>query len=257
MMDEKKFYDRVGKDIGWNFSVLASRTIVEGKTWVFLEVVKEFLDENVVLLDIGTGGGEKILQLAKSCKKIVGIDNSPEMINKANENLVESNKPNVEFRVAESDNLPFEDNSFDIVTSRHAPFDSKEVGRVLKEKGIFLTQQVGEDDKKNLKEVFGRGQCSGRRSGDLIRRYVRDLEDAGFEIIRNDRYDASEYYKDIRDIIFLLEHTPTIPGFDRNKDKDALERLEREFMTDKGIKTNSERFLLVARKLGLVKKQSP
>lgn len=249
MKEEKKFYNKVGKDIGWDFSVLASRTVVEGKTWDFLRVVNGYLHKDTVLLDIGTGGGEKILQLAECCKRIVGIDNSSEMINKAKENLAESNKSNVEFMVAESDCLPFEDHSFDIVTSRHAPFDSKEIGRVLKENGLFITQQVGEDDKRNIKEVFGRGQGSGRKSGDLMRRYAQELGDAGFEIVRKDRYDASEYYKDIRDILFLLEHTPTIPGFDSNKDGHALERLEREFKTDKGIKTNSERFLLIARKL--------
>lgn len=39
--------------------------------------------------------------------------------------------------------LPFEDNTFDIIINRHESFDINEVMRILKTNGIFITQQVG------------------------------------------------------------------------------------------------------------------
>jgi len=249
MQQEKNFYDEVGKNIGWDFSIIESRKIIKGKKWDFLRVVKQFLNKDKILLYIGTGGGEKILQISYFCKKIVGIDNSLEMVNKSNENLVKSGRKNIEFRVADSKKLPFNDNFFDIVTARHAPFSSKEVTRVLKKGGLFISQQVGESDKKNIKKLFGRGQSFGKKSGNLIRRYIQELKDVGFKIIRKNHYDAIEYYKDIKDITFLLEHTPIIPKFNHHKDQKILKKLEKKYKTNKGIKTNSERFLIVPQKL--------
>ena len=50
------------------------------------------------------------------------------------------------------------------------------------------------------------------------------------------------------DVIFLLANTPIIPDFDFKKEQDKLEKIERKFKTDKGIRTNSERFLIVGRR---------
>ena len=41
------------------------------------------------------------------------------------------------------DRLPFENNFFDVVITRHESFDLSEVNRVLKQGGRFITQQVG------------------------------------------------------------------------------------------------------------------
>ena len=67
-MDYKKFYERVGAVIGWDFKEIDKRKIVVGKKWDFLEIVKNYVDKKVILLDIGTGGGEKLLQVSKFVK---------------------------------------------------------------------------------------------------------------------------------------------------------------------------------------------
>ena len=51
-------------------------------------------------------------------------------------------------------NLPFDDDSFDIVINRHGSFDSKEIKRVLKNNGIFITQQVGEQNDEDLVKML-------------------------------------------------------------------------------------------------------
>ena len=46
--------------------------------------------------------------------------------------------------------MPFGDNSFDIVINRHGNFDVKELFRILKPGGIFVTQQVGAENDREL-----------------------------------------------------------------------------------------------------------
>jgi hypothetical protein len=62
-------------------------------------------------------------------------------------------------------------------------------------------------------------------------------------------YNAAEYYRSYEDLIFLLKHTPTIPGF--GKEQADLHRLAAFIegnKTEKGIATNAERFMIIARK---------
>ncbi|WP_322396061.1 hypothetical protein, partial [Clostridium perfringens] len=75
-----------------------------------------------------------------------------------------------------------------------------------------MTQQVRECDKANLAQAFGRGQSS-REDGALKDQYTKELRLAGFGDIQYAEYDAVEYYEREEDLIFLLKHTPIIPGF--------------------------------------------
>ena len=249
-MAYKEMYEQVGSVVGWDFGKIDKRKKVIGKRWVFLEVVKGYVTDKTFLLDIGTGGGEKLLEVAKIARKTYGIDNQQSMIDAANKNLAEMKMRNVEFKLADAKNLPFPQGYFDVVMCRHAPFYAQQVYRVMKSKGIFLTQQVySEKDAINIKRVFGRGQGFGReREANPIRRYIRELKAAGFEILRRDTYNATEYYADMADLIFLLRNTPMIPDFDIDKDRKCLEEIESKYTRDDGIKTNSARYLIVCKK---------
>ena len=108
--------------------------------------------------------------------------------------------------------------------------------------GVFLTQQVyARKDKVNIKAVFGKGQGLDQPRRDPPGMSIKELRAAGFRILRNDMYDAVEYYADMADFIFLLRNTPMIPDFDIEKDRRALEEIEERYMTEYGIKTNSAR----------------
>lgn len=95
------------------------------------------------ILDVGTGVGNFIsnLELLKDYKKIVGIDNSREMLERAKNNF---DKENIEFVLMDAENLNYEDNTFDMVSlsnSLHhlAEIDIvlNEMKRVLKSEGIL------------------------------------------------------------------------------------------------------------------------
>lgn len=250
-MDEQKFYEKLGKANGWDFSAVKSES--RGAAWDFYSEAAKYSAPDSIVLDIGTGGGENVMKLAESCAFVVGIDLSATMVETARANLEEANYGNVRFLKMAAESLHFPDGFFDIVTSRHCPFDAAEAARVLKSGGIFLSQQVSEGDKGNLKQAFGRGQAFGQRDGMLKERYIKELEEAGFTDIKCDDYDAAEYYEKPEDLLFLLQHTPIIPNFgEEPQDFEKFNKFILQNQTSKGIRTNSKRFLLIAYKKGLV-----
>jgi ubiquinone/menaquinone biosynthesis C-methylase UbiE len=178
---------------------------------------------------------------------VFGIDLSSGMMDTAKSNLDKANVSNVQFKQMSSDNLKFPFDLIDVVSCCHAPFFSNEVAKVLKNGGIFLTQQVSEADKLNLKTAFGRGQAIGVVDGTLKETYVRELNEAGFQSVESFDYNAVDYYRRPEDLLFLLKHTPIIPHFGHeDRDYQILNDFIENNRTPKGISTNSKRFLIVA-----------
>jgi 2-polyprenyl-3-methyl-5-hydroxy-6-metoxy-1,4-benzoquinol methylase len=91
-LDYKNFYDKVGKRNGWDFSQL--NVVTEGEDWDFYNEVTQRCKKSDLLLDIGAGGGERLLTIADSALLLVGIDSSAEMIRTANQNSASSNVTN-------------------------------------------------------------------------------------------------------------------------------------------------------------------
>ncbi len=245
--NDKKFYNKIGSEIGWNFD--DAHYVSVGIKWDFYQIVKENCKKNYRLLDIGTGGGEKILKIASKVKQVVGIDLSQEMIKVANKNLIKSKLQNTEFMVTDARKIPFPNDFFDIISCRHSDFSVCEVHRLLSKGGIFLTQQVSESDKHNLKNFYGRGQNISVKDRTAMERYCKCLKKAGFLNIKTYEYDAIEYYKTPKDLIFLLEHAPIIPNFGKySADYQKLDNFIKQNTTKRGIKTNSKRYMIIAQK---------
>jgi SAM-dependent methyltransferase len=242
----KQFYDIVGALNGWDFSQV--RCISEGVEWDFYDQVGKLCQPSDVVLDIGTGGGESLLSIADKAASLVGIDLSHTMIETARRNERNVSASNVRFMQMDAEALQFPEAFFNLISCRHSPFRASEAARVLAEDGVFLTQQVRECDKANLAQAFGRGQSS-RKDGALKDQYMKELRLAGFRDIQYAEYDAVEYYEREEDLIFLLKHTPIIPGFGQEEsDFRILQQFIRDHRTDRGIRTNSARFMIVARK---------
>lgn len=245
-LNYRKFYEKVGKINGWDFSKL--QVILEGVLWDFNEEIMKKSKSTDVLLDIGTGGGENLLSMANSFLFAIGIDLSSAMIETAQTNARKSSRSNARFFQMSSEKLQFPLEFFDVVTCRHAPFSSTEVAKVLKKGGYFFTQQVGEEDKENLKHAFKRGQFN-EKNGALLSRYVKELKQAGFSEVNTYEYNGTDYYQRPEDLIFLLKHTPIIPDFGKvASDIEILNDFIKNNHTPKGIQTNSKRFLIIAKK---------
>lgn len=245
-LEYKQFYDKVGKVNGWDFSKV--KCVSEGTGPDLYREATNVCKKSDLWLDIGTGGGEAVLSIAESALLLVGIDQSTGMIETATGNSAKSGIPNVRFLKMEAEQLDFPDDFFNIVTCRHSEFCAQEVARVLMKGGIFFTQQVSEHDKANMKEAFGRGQAYETKAGTLKHRYIAELSEAGFSDIQAFDFHVIEYYQTAEDLIFLLKHTPIIPDFGRTDvDFQILQQFIKDNQTEKGIRTNSERFIIVAK----------
>lgn len=95
-------------------------------------------------LDISTGGGHTALAFAPYVREVVASDLTPEMLAAAETFIRGKGITNVEFRIADAENLPFADSEFDLVTNRialhHFPDAAqaiREMARVLKQNGIL------------------------------------------------------------------------------------------------------------------------
>lgn len=241
----EQFYNKAGKANGWNFSNVKCK--VEGEPLDFYSEVAKLCKPSDLLLDIGTGGREAVLTIASSVLLLIGIDQSSSMIAAAQRNAAEAKAGNTRFLHMDSESLQFPRKFFNVVSCKHAPFNAREIANVLAEDGIFLTQQVAEDDKLNLKQAFGRGQSWGEQTGALLQAYNDELKQAGFHNIQSFQYNVTEYYETAEDLIFLLKHTPIIPNFGCHRhDFDMLNDFIAAHATEQGIKTNSARFIIKA-----------
>jgi SAM-dependent methyltransferase len=94
------------------------------------------LKEGETVLDLGSGPGlDCFLAADKVGKngKVIGVDMTPEMLEKARENARKGNYPNIEFRLGEIENLPAADNSIDVVISNCVINLSPDKQRVFQE----------------------------------------------------------------------------------------------------------------------------
>jgi SAM-dependent methyltransferase len=204
------------------------------------------------VLDVGCGPGEFTLRVARPAKSVIGIDASKVALEFAKRNLARSRLKNAAFRYGNARKLRFPDVSFDIVYSRRGPAsDSKqtltEILRVLRGGGMFMEITIGERDKQNVAEIFGRGQMRGFK-GQVSTVKKRWLEEAGFKTSMARDYVGTEVFHSLPDLIIRLKTAPIIPNFDVEKDRTFLEAVRARCMTERGIETPVHRVVLIAKK---------
>jgi len=153
------------------------------------------LKEGEVAVDLGSGAGIDVFLAAKrvgATGRVIGVDMTDKMLEKARENAKVLGVTNVEFRKGEIENLPIDSNSVEVVFSncvinlspdKDAVF--KEAARVLKPGGrIAISDMVSQVDIPDfLKKSEGFWNVCG--GGALLERdYLSKIKMAGFEKIR-------------------------------------------------------------------------
>ncbi len=182
-----------------------SAEVQAGYTERQADVVADFLlphlSPGMSLLDCGCGPGSITLGLAEAVSpgRAVGIDLEPGMIEQAKAFAHESQGGNVEFRVADIYDLPFEDGEFDVVFSsavlEHLPDPVgalRSIRRVLKPGGLaaIIRTDWGQPfivpENKSMSRFLELFECGFNRYGGSLNRgrYLRtDMKEAGYETV--------------------------------------------------------------------------
>lgn len=250
MGKEENFYDKIAN---WDFSMINYEE--ENLTnWDFYKEFKKNSNSNSIILDLGTGGGERVLRDFPIVKKIIATDFSTKMIETANRNLLMSKKNYIEFKVMDNLNMNFQDDYFDVVTARHTCIDAKQIYKVLKNNGKLILRGVDKLDCWNLKKIFKKGQAYHDTKPISLIDY-ENIIDAGFKNIELIPIHIREYYKTKEDLLVLLLKTPILVDFlemNRNN-KESEEKIDM-CLLDEYIKENttSKGILLIRRYYGIV-----
>lgn len=161
------------------------------------------LKEGEVVLDLGSGAGFDAFLAARrvgDSGRVIGVDMTHEMLEKARKNAEKGGYKNVEFRLGEIEYLPVADNSVDIIISNcvinlspDKPQVFSEAFRVLRPGGrlmvsdIVLERELPEALRKSVSAYVG---CI---SGALMKgEYLQTIKDAGLknvEILEENYYE--------------------------------------------------------------------
>lgn len=115
------------------------------------------------ILDIATGTGDLAIALVKTgAQRIVGLDLSPKMLEVGRNKVLEKNlQERIEMVIGDSENLPFDNNTFDAITVAFGVrnFENleeglKEIHRVLKPGGTFVVLETSVPTKFPFKQGY-------------------------------------------------------------------------------------------------------
>lgn len=148
-----KEYDGLNRVISFGIDIKWRNKVVD--------IVTQAKPENI--LDIATGTGDLAISLVKTnAQNIVGLDISDGMLEVGRKKINTKNLDDkISMVVGDSENLPFEDNSFDAITVAFGVrnFETLEKGlaeiyRVLKPKGIFVILETSVPTKSPFKQGY-------------------------------------------------------------------------------------------------------
>lgn len=184
-------------------SYVNSKIHKEGKDlYKLVQIASLIGDERV--LDIATGGGHTANAFAPFADKVTAIDLTPEMLRAAEAFVMGNGNSNVDFLVADAENLPFSPELYDAVTCRIAPHHFpniksfiEETYRVLKPEGQFLLVDNVAPEKDSFDSFYN--TIEKKRDYSHFRAWKKSewlvmLESAGFEIKEVHRFEKTFQY---------------------------------------------------------------
>lgn len=233
---------------GWDFSHIHGRYEEEDDLpWDYKRIIDDSLVDSMKLLDFDTGGGEFLLSLGHPYDNTSATEGYPPNVELCKKELLPLG---IDFK--ECDNaskIPFDDSSFDMILNRHGDFDPSENFRLLRPNGLFITEQVGSENDRNLVKLvlpdvpapFPELKLSIQK---------RKFEEVGFEIVR-----AEEAFRPIRfyDVGAFVWFAHIIewefPGFSVDKCFDKLLEMQKKIDKCGFVEGTIHRYLIAAKKV--------
>lgn len=232
---------------GWDFSYLARRYEEENDLpWNYEEIIKKYLTKQMNILDYDTGGGEFLLSLNHPFEKTAATEGYLPNVKLCKEKLLPLG---IDFKECnDPKNIPFKDESFDIIINRHGEFNAKELYRLLKKGGLFITQQVGEDNDRDLIEMVLPNAIKPFSHLNL-QEQMKVFIDAGFTIIEEgEAYRPIKFYDVGAFVWFARIIEWEFLDFSVDRCFDQLLKMQEKIDNDGEIKGTIHRYLIVAKK---------
>lgn len=233
---------------GWDFSHIGGRYEEEGDLpWDFKTVIKKYLTDEMELLDMETGGGEFLLGLNHPYSKTSAIEGYKPNVEFCKEKLLPLG---IDFKEADGGFiLPFENSKFDIVTNRHGDYTLPELKRVLKPGGLFLTQQVGAENNRELVKLLQSEIEDPPFPEHVLKIRRRQMQESGFEILESGEAFRPIKFYDVGALVWFAKIIEwEFPGFEVDKYLDNLLKAQEILERDGAIQGRIHRFYMVARK---------
>jgi SAM-dependent methyltransferase len=237
------FDDLVGEAVGvpvtgWEFAWLSGHTVGSELTWSYPDIARSLLHSAGSLLDLDTGGGELLADLAPLPPHTVAVESWTPNVPVARDRLTP-------LGISVVTELPSGESEFDVVLSRHGRLPVTDIARLLRPAGTLLSQQVGSDDMAELNAALGAPPPHPRPwSADVA---VAAVRAAGLQVedVREER--PMMTFRDIGAIVFQLRAVPwQVRDFTPRRYERELRRLDEIIRTEGGFPVTTHRFLIRA-----------
>ena len=231
---------------GWDFSWFEGRATEERPPWGYARLMGEGMARAEAALDIETGGGEVLATVARPPALLVATEGWWPNVEVARARL----QPLGARVVAATDasTLPFTDASFDLVVSRHPVVVLwREIARVLRPGGTYLSQQIGPGTNRELTDfMMGPRPINESRSAASARRAA---ESAGLEVVDLQECALGVAFFDVGAVVhFLRKVRWTVPGFTPQAYDAPLHLLHERIEREGPFVSTAQRLLVEARR---------
>ncbi|QYL28302.1 Methyltransferase domain protein [Mycobacterium shottsii] len=233
--------------VGWDFSWLEGRATEERPSWGYQRLMSQRLARTSAALDIHTGGGEVLSGAPKFPPTMAATESWPPNAALATQRL----RPRGVVVVATRDEppLPFADEAFDLVISRH-PITVwwSEIARVLRPGGTYLAQHPGPATVAELVgHVIGPQPQLWERLEPAAQR--AQAQAAGLQIVEMRMERLRAEFFDIGAVVYFLRKLIwTVPDFTAEPYFQRLVELHERIQVDGRFVTHPTRVLVEARK---------
>jgi SAM-dependent methyltransferase len=233
---------------GWDFSWLDGRATEERPSWGYQRLLRARFATVAAALDIDTGGGEVLSGAGPFPPTMVATESWPPNAALATQLL----HPRGVVLVAtpgDDPTLPFADDAFDLVTSRHATVVRwTEIARVLRPGGSYFAQQIGPATMRELFEYF-----LGPQPAKWVElqpdTQTGQAEAAGLEVLQMRLERMRAEFFDVGAVIYFLRKVIwTVPDFSVDRYRDRLREMHEYIEANGSFVAHSTRILAEARK---------
>lgn len=232
---------------GWDFSHIRGRYEEEKDLpWSYEALARRYLRDDLTVMDYDTGGGEFLLSLGHPYERTFATEGYPPNVRLCEKKLLPLG---IGFRACRNPaNIPFEDASFDLILNRHGDFNAPELWRLLRRGGMFITEQVGGNNDRELVEMVLPG--TERPFPDLTLEKQRTVfEAAGFHIVRaEEAYRPIKFYDVGAFVWFARIIEWEFPSFSVERCFERLLEMQRIVDREGKIEGTIHRYLLIAEK---------